>query len=91
MGNGINRTRPYAFVLYPISYLIGHMIMANHGENSALRCRSTGCLTVVMAQMLSYWTTHIWIIDGKDDVFVSIVGYMKMFNAVSSDVALPPA
>ena len=40
--------------------LVEQMMMASHGGNAALRCRSTSSLAAVIAQMLSYRTTHIW-------------------------------
>ncbi|KAJ1269301.1 hypothetical protein BS78_07G201100 [Paspalum vaginatum] len=70
--------------------LVGQMMMASHGGNAALRCRGTSSLAAVMAQMLSYRATHIWVTDGEDDVLVGVVGYMEIFNAVSRGVA-PPA
>jgi hypothetical protein len=73
------------------SSLVDQMMMASHGGNAALRCRSTSSLAAVMAQMLSYRTTHIWVTDGEDDVLVGVVGYMEIFNAVTRGVALPPA
>ncbi|WVZ92018.1 hypothetical protein U9M48_038117 [Paspalum notatum var. saurae] len=69
--------------------LVGQMMMASHGGNAALRCRGTSSLAAVMAQMLSYRATHIWVTDGEDDVLVGVVGYMEIFNAVSRGVALP--
>jgi len=69
--------------------LVGQMMMASHGGNAALRCRSTSSLAAVMAQMLSYRTTHIWVTDGEDDVLVGVVGYMEIFNAVTRGVAPP--
>ncbi|OEL28056.1 CBS domain-containing protein CBSX6 [Dichanthelium oligosanthes] len=71
--------------------LVGQMMMASHGGNAALRCRSTSSLAAVMAQMLSYRTTHIWVTDGEDDVLVGVVGYMEIFNAVTRGVVAPPA
>lgn len=71
--------------------LVGQMMMASHGGNAALRCRSTSSLAAVMAQMLSYRTTHIWVTDGEDDVLVGVVGYMEIFNAVTKGVVLTPA
>lgn len=71
--------------------LVGQMMMASHGGNAALRCRSTSSLAAVMAQMLSYRTTHIWVTDGEDDVLVGVVGYMEIFNAVTRGVVVPPA
>ncbi|RLM60802.1 CBS domain-containing protein CBSX6-like [Panicum miliaceum] len=71
--------------------LVGQMMMASHGGNAALRCRSTSSLAAVMAQMLSYRTTHIWVTHGEDDVLVGVVGYMEIFNAVTRDVVAPPA
>jgi len=70
--------------------LVGQMMMASHGGNAALRCRSTSSLAAVMAQMLSYRTTHIWVTDGEDDVLVGVVGYTEIFNAVTRGVAPPP-
>ncbi|KAK8451550.1 hypothetical protein SEVIR_6G228800v4 [Setaria viridis] len=70
--------------------LVGQMMMASHGGNAALRCRSTSSLAAVMAQMLSYRTTHIWVTDGEDDVLVGVVGYMEIFNAVTKGVVAPP-
>ncbi|CAO2207372.1 unnamed protein product [Urochloa humidicola] len=72
--------------------LVGQMMMASHGGNAALRCRSTTSLAAVMAQMLSYRTTHIWVTDGEeDDVLVGVVGYMEILNAVTRGVVAPPA
>jgi len=71
--------------------LVEQMMMASHGGNAALRCRSTSSLAAVMAQMLSYRTTHIWVTHGEDDVLVGVVGYMEIFNAVTRDVVAPPA
>ncbi|CAO2184398.1 unnamed protein product [Urochloa humidicola] len=70
--------------------LVGQMMMASHGGNAALRCRSTTSLAAVMAQMLSYRTTHIWVTDGEDDVLVGVVGYMEILNAVTRGVVAPP-
>ncbi|CAO2192226.1 unnamed protein product [Urochloa humidicola] len=70
--------------------LAGQMMMASHGGNAALRCRSTTSLAAVMAQMLSYRTTHIWVTDGEDDVLVGVVGYMEILNAVTRGVVAPP-
>jgi hypothetical protein len=72
------------------SSLVGQMMMASHGGNAALRCRSTSSLAAVMAQMLSYRTTHIWVTEGENDVLVGVVGYMEIFNAVTRGVAPPP-
>ncbi|KAG2580192.1 hypothetical protein PVAP13_6NG322200 [Panicum virgatum] len=71
--------------------LVEQMMMASHGGNAALRCRSTSSLAAVIAQMLSYRTTHIWVTHGEDDVLVGVVGYMEIFNAVTRDVVAPPA
>ncbi|CAO2162638.1 unnamed protein product [Urochloa humidicola] len=71
--------------------LVGQMMMASHGGNAALRCRSTTSLAAVMAQMLSYRTTHIWVTDGEDDVLVGVVGYMEILNAVTRGVVATPA
>ena len=71
--------------------LVGQMMMASHGGNAALRCRGTSSLAAIMAQMLSYRTTHIWVTHGEDDVLVGVVGYMEIFNAVTRDVVAPPA
>ena len=71
--------------------LVEQMMMASHGGNAALRCRSTSSLAAVMAQMLSYRTTHIWVTHGEDDVLVGVVGYMEILNAVTRDVVAPPA
>jgi len=71
--------------------LVEQMTMASHGGNAALRCRSTSSLAAVIAQMLSYRTTHIWVTHGEDDVLVGVVGYMEIFNAVTRDVVAPPA
>ncbi|CAL4999896.1 unnamed protein product [Urochloa decumbens] len=72
--------------------LVGQMMMASHGGNAALRCRSTSSLAAVMAQMLSYRTTHIWVTDGEeDDVLVGVVGYLEILNAVTRGVVAPPA
>lgn len=70
--------------------LVGQMMMASHGGNAALRCRSNSSLAAVMAQMLSYRTTHIWVTEGENDALVGVVGYMEIFNAVTRGVALGP-
>nr|CAB3483606.1 unnamed protein product [Digitaria exilis] len=70
---------------------VGQMMMASHGGNAALRCRSSSSLAAVMAQMLSYRTTHIWVTDGEDDVLVGVVGYMEILNAVTRGVVAPPS
>ncbi|GJN15648.1 hypothetical protein PR202_gb02582 [Eleusine coracana subsp. coracana] len=69
--------------------LAGQM-MASHGGNAALTCRTTSSLAAVMAQMLSYRATHIWVTEGEDDVVVGVVGYMEVLKAVTMGVA-PPA
>nr|CAB3481525.1 unnamed protein product [Digitaria exilis] len=70
---------------------VGQMMMASHGGNAALRCRSSSSLAAVMAQMLSYRTTHIWVTDGEDDVLVGVVGYMEILSAVTRGVVAPPS
>jgi hypothetical protein len=69
--------------------LAGQM-MASHGGNAALTCRTTNSLAAVMAQMLSYRATHIWVTEGEDDVVVGVVGYMEVLKAATMGVA-PPA
>ncbi|KAL6661069.1 hypothetical protein ACP70R_000453 [Stipagrostis hirtigluma subsp. patula] len=67
-----------------------NQMMACHGRNAALTCSTTSSLAAVMAQMLSYRATHIWVTEGEDDVLVGVVGYMEIFDAVTRAVA-PPA
>lgn len=69
---------------------IAGQMMASHGGNAALTCRTTSSLAAVMAQMLSYRATHIWVTEGEEDVVVGVVGYMEVLKAVTMGVG-PPA
>jgi hypothetical protein len=69
--------------------LAGQMT-ASHGGNATLTCRTTSSLAAVMAQMLSYRATHIWVTEGEDDIVVGVVGYMEVLKAATVGVA-PPA
>ncbi|KQJ99101.1 CBS domain-containing protein CBSX6 [Brachypodium distachyon] len=65
----------------------------SHGKNMLLTCKTTSSLAAVMAQMLAHRATHLWVTESNDKeeaVLVGMVGYMEIFNAVTSSV-VPPA
>ncbi|XP_074578768.1 CBS domain-containing protein CBSX6-like [Curcuma longa] len=55
------------------------------GRSAPLTCKNTSSLAAVMAQMLSYRATHVWVIDAdkEDDTLVGIVSFNEILNAVT--------
>ncbi|KAJ8499406.1 hypothetical protein OPV22_009958 [Ensete ventricosum] len=65
------------------------------GRSKLLTCKHTSSLAAVMAQMLSYRTTHVWVIDSEseEDILVGVVSYTDILDAVTrytSSVKVPP-
>nr|XP_009386039.1 PREDICTED: CBS domain-containing protein CBSX6-like [Musa acuminata subsp. malaccensis] len=64
------------------------------GRSKLLTCKHTSSLAAVMAQMLSYRATHVWVIDSEseDDILVGVVSYTDILDAVTryASSVVPP-
>lgn len=76
------------------SACLASQMVPSHRENTVLTCKTTSSLAAVMAQMLAHRATHLWVVQGDDTeeaILVGMVGYMDIFNAVTSGVLVLPA
>uniref|UniRef100_M8BZQ5 Uncharacterized protein n=1 Tax=Aegilops tauschii TaxID=37682 RepID=M8BZQ5_AEGTA len=76
------------------SACLASQMVPSHRENTVLTCKTTSSLAAVMAQMLAHRATHLWVVQGGDTeeaILVGMVGYMDIFNAVTSGVLVLPA
>ncbi|KAI4974806.1 hypothetical protein ZWY2020_048413 [Hordeum vulgare] len=76
------------------SACLASQMVPSHRKNTVLTCNSESSLAAVMAQMLAHRATHLWVVQGGDTeeaILVGMVGYMDIFNAVTSGVLVLPA
>ncbi|XP_042398649.1 CBS domain-containing protein CBSX6-like [Zingiber officinale] len=64
---------------------LGRLRNMYRGRSAPLTCKPTSSLAAVMAQMLSYRATHVWVIDAatEDDTVVGIVTFTEILIAVT--------
>ncbi|XP_074583643.1 CBS domain-containing protein CBSX6-like [Curcuma longa] len=65
----------------------GRLRNMSRGRSAPLTCKPTSSLAAVMAQMLSYRATHVWVIDAdaatEVDTLVGIVTFTEILIAVT--------